>query len=86
MITQHPTSPAGTRSRRIRLSILVGHDAATCLDLILDHIGVTYLELHPVRYGAHAVIEVADIDDCPRIVAALRQHLGPQLRDTVVHA
>ena len=67
------------------LRIAVGHDAAVCLDLILRDVGVDCRELRRVRNGAHATIALNEIDDGHRIIAVLRQHLGTQLRDAVLH-
>ncbi|HEV8296215.1 MAG TPA: hypothetical protein VGQ20_02930 [Acidimicrobiales bacterium] len=67
------------------LWIGVGPDAAMCLDLVLDHIGVSYRAVDRQPGGACAVIDVADAADGERIVWVLRQHLGSELREAAIH-
>jgi hypothetical protein len=69
-----------------RLGIAVGPDAVVCLDLVLDDVGVKYHRVHLKRGGgARVVIDVVDRVDGYRVVDALRQHLGGELREATIY-
>ena len=68
-----------------RLGIAVGPDAAVCLDLVLDDVGVDYYHLRVRQGGARVTIELVDGADGYRIVDVLRQHLGAELREATIY-
>jgi hypothetical protein len=68
-----------------RLGIAVGPDAARCLDLVLDDVGVDYHRLRLREGGARVTIDLVDGADGFRIVHALRQHLGAELREATIY-
>jgi hypothetical protein len=67
-----------------RLGIAVGPDAMVCIDLVLDDVGVDYHHLRRTGGGAHVTIDLEDRADGYRIVDALRQHLGAELREATI--
>ena len=68
-----------------RMGIAVGPDAAVCLDLVLDHVGVDHYHLRRGQGCARVIIDLADGADGYRIVDALRQHLGAELREATIY-
>src|SRR5260221_1942187 len=68
-----------------RLGIAVGPDALPCLDLVLDDVGVDYHRLRVREGGARVIIDLVDGADGFRIVDALRQHLGEELREATIY-
>ena len=80
-MTALDAAPTGSR-----LGITVGPDAVVCLDLVLDAVGVQY---HRVRVsqggGARVVIDLVDRADGHRVLDALRQHLGAELREATIY-
>jgi hypothetical protein len=80
-MTALDNAPTGSR-----LGVAVGPDAAMCLDLVLDDVGVDY---HRVRVtqgrGARVVIDLVDRADGYRVVDALRQHLGAELLEATIY-
>jgi hypothetical protein len=67
------------------LGIVVGPDVMACLDLVLDEVGVDYHRLRIREGGARVIIDLADRADGLRIVDALRQHLGGELREATIY-
>ena len=67
-----------------RLGIAVGPDALPCLDLVLDEVGVDYHRLRIREGGARVIIDLRDRADGFRVVDALRQHLGEELREATI--
>src|SRR5438552_206909 len=69
-----------------RLGIAVGADAAMCLDLVLDDVGVEYHGVCVTQGGgASVVIDLVDRADALRVVDALRQHLGGELHEATIY-
>ncbi|MEO8694487.1 MAG: hypothetical protein ABI658_13275 [Acidimicrobiales bacterium] len=68
-----------------RLGIVVGPDAAVCLDLVLDDVGVHYHYVRVKQGGARVIIDLVDDADGYRIVDVLRQHLGAELREATIY-
>ena len=79
-MTAMENAPTGSR-----LGIAVGPDAVRCLDLVLDDVGVDYHRLRVRGGGARVVIDLVDRADGFRIVDALRQHLGEELREATIY-
>jgi len=63
----------------VELHVEVTADAAHCLDLVLEHTGVSYRDLTVAPCGASVVVEATDTCTAPRIAEALRSRLGCQL-------
>ena len=79
-MTSLHSAPTGSQ-----LGIAVGPDAARCLDLVLDDVGVDYHRLRLREGGARVIIDLVDGADAFRIVDALRQHLGAELREATIY-
>ena len=78
------TTPANAPTPS-QLGIAVGPDAMVCLDLVLDHVGVDYHHLRVKQGRARLLIDLIDAADGYRIVDALRQHLGEELREATIY-
>jgi hypothetical protein len=79
-VTAIENAPSGPQ-----LGIAVGPDAVRCLDLVLDDVGVDYHRLWLGQGGARVIIDLVDGADGFRIVHALRQHLGAELREATIY-
>ena len=85
MTVTKPESATGGAPTGSWLAIAVGPDAMLCLDLVLDDVGVDYHHVRVRQGGARVTIDVVDEADGNRIMDALRQHLGAELREATIY-